>query len=488
MTPAASSPFVLVLLAALCCVPSSSLRAVDLQLGDVVAEPDSAITIVLTVQDKRQVMDHFFSSWFGGIVDWGLSNQAFMGKIAEKFSTILPEKLAEAGITAAVSTNGIHDLSLNESIVIQDLDLRKVLTKSRRTDGEAFADALLSLEPILGRLGAGEKFEGIKAKIAKRAYGQLVRVLPGLLKQRLGEMGVDVTVDVYPGEQEFDEDELLPAPLPAVRELIYWINIEDRTVVASAAGGGIKAFAARHMSNPKFLKLIRDKLEEVAPKAVQEKIGSALHLTFQTEDDFDAGSAKQRTGFWLLVSMDDVDISQLLTIAKGKEFADAFADLVATLTHLHELGVEQMGAVLQRIQSGIDQKVLGNVREKVAEAITEKIGGSSFTVERDEYDAIRKFTSEWPGRCCSVPESPGSSNFAKTFWVSESLLKRANLFASAGRCPYLNVRETCASGSNLGGRVVNTGLTQSFFESSIHCFPHNFLEFGLNVPIVLQHC
>lgn len=465
--------------------PTLGLRALDrLEVVESDIDVSEPITISLTMdrEGKRSVMDHYFTRWFGGMGDYMMKDEFFTGLVADKLAEILPEKMEEMGLTVTVTKHGIQGLTVIMSIVIQEIkDLTTILAKSRKEDGEKFAAALLSLEPILTRLGMPEKFEGIKLKIAQRIRTQLAHVLPGVLQEKLAEMFISSSVQLWP-TPEPEVEEPKPEQLPAVREVIFWVNIEGRGTVAQAAGG-LQGFAVRQMSNPAFLKVIREKLEEQVPTAIAEKVGSAMQLSFKTLDDIDAGSASRRTSFWVIATLNDMDISELLKKAKGEDFADAFLALVSVLTQLHELGVEQMGSELQRIQDGLDQKVLGNVRGKLAAAITEKLGGVARAVDKDEYEALSNFTAQWAGRCCTVEEA--TADAIGFYWVSQDLLRGPGLMGRSGRCPAIDAEKLCASIGQFGGKMMHRELVQSHFAPSMTCFPENY---GLNAPVILKRC
>lgn len=453
------------------------------------------LTLAITVENKRQVMDRYLTSWFGGFGDMMLPDATFTDAVAKQLVTALPPKLQEMGIGVTVQKNGIDGLTAILSVTILPIeDIQAVIQNAMarkfgeteaqeqsKSKAQEFAAALVSLEPILDRLELPEKFEEIKEKIGKKVHQSLAELLPTMLQEKLAEMGVVVKVSLYHAEPAA-ETEPSAVALPAGRELIFWINLDSRDAIAREAGSELKSFAVTHMSNKKFLSLLRTKLEEKVPQAVSEKIGEALQLSFETKDDIDAGDPSQRTGFWAFVKLDDMNIDELLKKAKGEDFVDAFKALLGTLNRMHELGVEQMGTIVQRIHSAIDEKVLGNIKAKISEQLAEI--GHVRSVEKNEFAALMEFTANWPGRCCNTRDAEADG----VYWVSKDLLKGPGVFGRSGRCPAVDAAKLCASVGQLGGTLMHKELTKSHFMPAIACFEGNFLDFGLNVPVIVKKC
>jgi hypothetical protein len=308
--------------------------------------------------------------------------------------------------------------------------------------------------------------------------------LPSILQEKLAEMSIGSTIEISP-KPEPEVEQAAETHFQRDQRVMMWVNIADREKVAEAAGGGVKGFAAEHISNPSFLNIIRKKLEDEVPNAIAQKVGRSLQIFFQTKDDFDEGSAKKRTSFWIIATLHYMDIAKVLTLAKGEAFAEAFETLTLILWKLHQLGVAQIDTVLQQIRTTLDMTVLGNVREKLSESIEEKLGANVRAVDMKEYDSLIKFAQRFPGRCCSIHRDPTKVATTGYYWMTEELLRGPGWFGRSGVCPALDQQQLCASIGDFGGVMWRPELVKTHFAPSMSCFPDGM---GLNAAIIIKTC
>lgn len=446
------------------------------------AEP---LSIMLTLSGKRQVLDKYLTTWFGGMADALISDDLFTRVVADKLVELLPGKLEDMGLETKLQRGEVHGLSVVLSMSPPAIkDLKTVLKASRKTDGEEFASTILALEPVLATLGMPEKFGEIKLHVAEQVHKQIALTLPSILQEKLAEMSIGSTIDITP-KPEPDVEEPVDTNLQEDQRVMMWVNIADRRKVAEAAGGGVKGFAAEHISNPSFLNIIRKKLEDEVPDSITKKVGRSIQIFFQTKDDFDEGSKTKRTSFWIIATLHYMDIAKVLTLAKGEAFAEAFETLTMILWKLHQLGVAKIDTVLQQIRTKLDMTVLGNVRQKLSENIEEKLGATVRAVDSKEYESLRKFATRFPGRCCSIHRDPTTVDSDGYYWIPEDFLHGPGWLGRSGVCPALDQQQLCASFGELGGVMGRPELVKTHFAPFMSCFPDTM---GLNAAIIVKKC
>jgi len=415
--------------------PTFSPRG-SLVCGAELTKPSDPFTIVVTVENKREVMDSYVTSWFGGLLDdYIVSDDKFTDKVAGKLLETLPDSLSKAGIDCKLEKESVSGLTARMSMQIQGYDSKALLTRAK---GEAFADTFLGLHQIFDNLGMPEKYAEIEGKVAAKVKRAMMTKVPAVLVEKMSEQGVKVTVTTEPAVAEAEDDEPAVAPQPDY-EMFFRVVVHDRTVLAEHLDSELAKFAVKRMPQSKFLSLIRRQLEEKVVAGVAEKVGDGLAITVTTEADADAGEAAERKSFWLLVKVSAVDIDALLEKTKGRDFADNFNQLLESLQALH---LPNSDVLINNIQNSVDTKVMGGIGDALPEKLRESIGAEVWSVPKSGYFTLQAVATE--GRCCV-----GDSDKAVVYWVPAALARGGGAlglgYGREGHCPKIQERTGCVA-------------------------------------------
>ena len=332
--------------------------------------------VELVVKNKEEVIAAKVGNWWGVsyAVNYAVTSETFATKIADKFVTLLPTQLGEAGIDLTVKRlkeaepEGLCCVTLE--IQILGFDLGCLVQKGMGIDGAAFNKTFTALQSTLtSKMGMEEKAIEIGVNVGNTVRSKIMGKLAEILPQKMNEQGIKVSLNI-PEMKPQDSEEA--AAVVAEKRLaldtpfVMSMHVDDReallneTINTKQIGGRLKKFVATKISDEKFNAIVGEKLEEKIPAALAEK---GIQLSFTrlppTED----------AGIVVQITIESFDLDQLLVMSKGAEFASGFAELLALLTTLAGMGMPH----LLSKKDDILAKISGQVREKMSEKITEAL-------------------------------------------------------------------------------------------------------------------
>eukprot|EP00427_Karlodinium_veneficum_P050855 CAMPEP_0169358780 /NCGR_PEP_ID=MMETSP1017-20121227/28871_1 /TAXON_ID=342587 /ORGANISM="Karlodinium micrum, Strain CCMP2283" /LENGTH=442 /DNA_ID=CAMNT_0009455883 /DNA_START=64 /DNA_END=1388 /DNA_ORIENTATION=+ len=406
-------------------------------------------TVQLTINNKREIMDKYATSWFGGILNYAIKDEAFTGKVADQLTTKLPPILSEkAGIDCVLVQLPVipgQELTARMQMEILGYDIASLLAKAK---GQAFADALMSLSDIMTRLGMPDKFAEIEGKVGVKVRGALMTKIPEILTAKMKEeQGIEVTVTVSPPPPP-QEAPPTRQPEPAW-DMAFRVSDVDREVLAEQTKG-LKGVVVRKMPQHMLIQKVQDMLKGKISDAIVEKLGSGLQLEVEIQNDAEAGSASKTDSFWMILHVKQRSLQDILKTTKGDEFASAFEDLLEALDVLAD-GVGTMDIVRANILTGIDEKILDglatNIQEKLSSALQAKVQ----QVSAESCEQLQAQAAS--GRCCATAQK-------QYFWIKSGLDRGAGPlglgYGRSGHCPKVIPGRACAFQGIATSEVVST--------------------------------
>eukprot|EP00930_Biecheleria_cincta_P085003 TRINITY_DN74423_c0_g1_i1.p1 TRINITY_DN74423_c0_g1~~TRINITY_DN74423_c0_g1_i1.p1 ORF type:complete len:473 (-),score=105.73 TRINITY_DN74423_c0_g1_i1:26-1444(-) len=407
----------------LACFAFGGLQAVRMQTfvgSGLELEPFS---VILTISNKREIMDKMATSWFGWAADYVVSDEAFTSKVTSKLETMLPPAMQEMGIQCTFNATKIEGLTGTMVMHITDYSIGEAMRKAK---GEVFAGSLDTIFETLRNLGMEEKVASIDKKIGVQLRAGLMTKIPEILEQKLSEQNVKVTVRTDPPPPPADP---LPEEAPSPDySLFFHVAVRDREILAKQMDKTLLRFALRNLPQAKFLDLIQEKLKEKVSEGVQKKMGKSLDLTVSTQPDADAG-ANNRESFWLLLKVNSIDIAGLLSNTKGPDFAGNFSKLLDTLGTLQAEGLKGMAVTINNIHTMIDNQALGGLAASLPTMLQQSLGADVTNVSMAVFEQLQDLATS--GRCCS--------DGGDVYWVGKKFARGSGPlgfgYGKEGRCP-----------------------------------------------------
>lgn len=402
------------------------------------AAPLEPFDVMLTIDNKREILDKKATVWFGGLVDFFMTDKVFVSAVTDQLVTLLPPGLASAGIACVLTKKESVGLVARIGVQITGYDLRVVLSKAH---GYEFADAVLSLQDTLAGLGMPDQFAGISAKVGQTIRASLMRKIPGILEEKLGEQGIKASVVTDPSPPP---EEPLPGRVPAPSmEQFYRVRIPSREPLIKQVGmtSSLGAAALYLLPTRKLMEIICRQMEQKISDGVRDTLGEALRLTVKTVADDEVGDDSKTDSFWLTVTVDAIDVIDLLKHSKGEDFASHFAKLLQTLETLQANGVESIPIMSANMYASINSKVLEGLSDSLTAKLKESVGAEVTQVSAAGFTYLQEMAGQ--GRCCA-------SNAETFWWVAADQAVGSGMFGMgygrSGRCPPISPIHSCRAG------------------------------------------
>jgi len=304
-----------------------------------------------------------------------------------------------------------------------------------KAKGAEFADALMSLQTSLTSMGMEEKWAEVEAKIGSKLRNTFMRKVPQTITTKLKESkGIDVSVTTDPLPEADAPAILLPEP---TWDIVYRVEVPKRDAVVSKVAG-LKAAVVRKMPQKAFLNIVQTQIEKKISEGVQQKLGQGLQLIVTTESDDDTGSRSKTDSFWLTVQVAGRSLRDVLSHAKGEEFAQSFEGLLTAL-HTMSKGMDSMKIIHDNIMTTVDGKILHGLATTLKGRLVTELGATLQQVSLESKDQLQSQASG--GRCCSAN--------GQMFWVDAQLARGAGAlglgFGRSGHCPRVVPHSNCVA-------------------------------------------
>lgn len=407
--------------------------------------------------------------------DLGLSFQALEPSLAAELETLVPSILQGHGISVSCKTESTRGNGAKLSISLLDTgDLQSLLPDAK---GDELSSASFEqLELLMGRAEVSSVFPAVETAISQQVRLAFARKLSTLLGPELSSRsGGPVTVSNSLLETEAANT--LPS-LPDGRQLVLWIDVENRGK-AGAWTGGVAGAVANILTENGFLKALKSSLLSKVPEELKAIAGD-LQISLSTASDLDLQTLSYHSGIFLLGAITNDEMQRQLATKASPEVASAYSELMSAFSHMYSLGLDVTGAI-DALQTALDVKVLGDVRGTLGRVLAEKLGATVRELNRADYMELRQFSEDAAGSCCKT----NFENEEEFFWVISEA-------QTAFGCPRILEGGDC-SVQSVRFDSYGEDLLRSRSVHAMRCFPGNelpevdFRKWRPNVAKLVTH-
>jgi hypothetical protein len=348
--------------------------------------------------------------------DYVISDEAFAAKVAQRLSSVLPEKaLGQAGIKLKMlhlesESNGT---SFVVEVLIEGFDLIHLSEKALHLDkaeAKEFAGAFEGIKAALTKMDMSHKEQEIEEKVRGKVRWKIMQKLAEALPKELGKAptclkiqldipelmmekmptGCDTDAQRGKSMSEFRTD--CVATIKAEPFLVHAV-IHDRHALlkddiarkkSSKLASTVKGVVGGMVSDDTFDKIIADKLKHQIPDALRKTAGvqsvcRRIAKKEKTRHELNMDKSMSAHGVLVEVTLQSFESwppTSLLTRSKGSEFAAGFEELWVLLQTLERLGIPGIQAKMQTIVDQLIERVRKGIQTKLTETLAERLYAS----------------------------------------------------------------------------------------------------------------